>query len=50
MSSKRRCGEQTSKKIGTLASYLLRSKSTPMQIRRVAASALTQRPNRSKKK
>jgi hypothetical protein len=40
--------ERTSKKIGTLASKLMHSKSK--KVRRVAASALTQRPNKRKKR
>ena len=42
-------GELTSKRVGTIASKLLRSKTTPKRVKSVAASALTQRPNRKKR-
>jgi len=42
--------ERTSKRVGTKASKLLRSKSTPKNVKSVAASALTQRPDRKKRK
>lgn len=42
--------EKTSKAVGTKASKLLRSKSTSKAVKSVAASALTQRPDRKKKK
>jgi hypothetical protein len=42
--------EKTSKRVATKASKLLRSKKTSKDVRSVAASALTQRPNRKKKK
>ena len=42
--------EKTSKRVGTKASKLLRSKSTPKNVKSVADSALTQRPDRKKKK
>lgn len=42
--------EKTSKKIGKIASKLLRNPSTPKKVRSVAGSALTQRPDRRKKK
>jgi hypothetical protein len=38
--------EQTSRAVGSIASKLLRSPSTPKPVRRVAGSALTQRPNK----
>ena len=38
--------EKTSPKVASIASRLLRSSSTPKPVRRVAASALTQAPNR----
>ena len=41
-------GETTSKKVGTTASKLLRSPSTSKAVKSVAASALTQRPNKKK--
>lgn len=40
--------EKTSKKVGKIASKLMHSKSKA--VRTVAASALTQRPNKKKKK
>lgn len=42
-------GEETGKRVGRLASKLLRSKSTPKKVKSVAASALTQRPNKKKR-
>jgi len=42
--------EQTSKKVGSLASALLRSPNVPKGVKSVAASALTQRPGRKKGK
>lgn len=42
--------EQTSKRVATKASELLRSKSTSAKVKSVAASALTQAPDRGKKK
>ncbi len=42
--------ERTSKRVGSKASKLLRSKSTTKTVKSVAASALTQRPDRKKKK
>jgi hypothetical protein len=42
--------EKTSKSVASLASKLLKnpSSATPSQIKKVAASALTQRPNKKK--
>ena len=42
--------ERTSKRVGKIASGLLRSKGTPKSVKSVAASALTQRPDRKRKK
>ena len=42
--------ERTSRRVGTKASKLLRSKSTSKNVKSVAASALTQRPDRKRKK
>ncbi len=42
--------EQTGKKVGSTASRLLRSPSSSKAVKSVAASALTQRPNKAKKK
>jgi hypothetical protein len=42
--------ERTSKRVGTKASKLLRSKRTSKNVKSVAASALTQRPDRKRKK
>jgi hypothetical protein len=42
--------EKTSKRVGTLASKILRSKKSSKSEKSVAASALTQRPDRKKKK
>ena len=41
--------EQTSKKVGSIASKLLSNPKTPAKIKSVAASALTQRPSKGKK-
>ena len=38
--------EQTSKRVGTIASDLLRNRKTPPKSRTVSGSALTQRPNK----
>lgn len=43
-------GEVTSRRVATKASKLLSNPKTPKAVRSVAASALTQRPNRSKKR
>ena len=40
--------EKTSKSVATKASKLLSNPSTPKAVKSVAASALTQRPNRRK--
>jgi hypothetical protein len=40
--------EKTSKKVGTKASKLLRSKKTSKTVKSVAGSALTQRPDKKK--
>jgi hypothetical protein len=45
-----RRNEQTSKRVASSAGKLLANKSTPKSVRRVAASALTQAPSKSKKK
>lgn len=42
--------EKTSKKVGSTASKLLRDKKTPKDVKSVAGSALTQRPDKKKKK
>lgn len=42
--------EQTSKRVATIASELLRNPKTPAKVKTVAASVLTQRPNRKKTK
>ena len=41
--------EKTSRKVGSIASKLLRSKGTPKRVKSVAASALTQRPDKKKR-
>jgi hypothetical protein len=41
--------EKTSKKVGKIASRLLRDPRTPKDVKRVAGSALTQRPNKKHK-
>ena len=42
--------EKTSKRVGTKASKLLRSKKTSKPVKSVAGSALTQRPDKKRKK
>lgn len=42
--------EKTSKRVGKTASSLLRSKSTSRKVKSVAGSALTQRPDKKKKR
>lgn len=42
--------EKTSKKVAKIASELLRNPKTPPKIKSVAASALTQTPDKKKKK
>ena len=42
--------EKTSKRVGKTASQLLRSKKTSKKVKSVAGSALTQRPERKRKK
>ena len=42
--------ERTSKRVGKIASGLLRSSRTSKSVKSVAASALTQRPDRKRKK
>lgn len=42
--------ERTSKKVGTLASQLLRDPKMPKKVKSVAGSALTQRPDQKKKR
>ncbi|MCX5889042.1 MAG: hypothetical protein NTY36_06270 [Deltaproteobacteria bacterium] len=41
--------EKTSKRVGKIASELLRNPKTPDKVKSVAASALTQRPDKKKK-
>ena len=41
--------EKTSKGVGTKASELLRNPKTPPKVKSVAASALSQRPDKKKK-
>jgi len=43
-------GEQTSKKVATKASELLKDPKSSAKVKSVAASALTQRPNKGSKK
>lgn len=50
MANNRKNTEQTSKRVASIASKLLRSPNTPKSIKSIAASALTQRPNHSKKR
>lgn len=42
--------EKTSKKVGTIASKLLKDPKTPQKVKSVAGSALTQRPDKKKKR
>jgi hypothetical protein len=42
--------EKTSSKVAAIASKLLSNPKTPLDIKRVAASALTQAPDKRKKK
>ena len=42
--------EKTSKRVGKTASQLLRSKKSSQKVKSVAGSALTQRPDRKRKK
>jgi hypothetical protein len=42
--------EKTSKAVGTKAAKLLRKKKTPKNVKSVAGSALTQRPDKKKKR
>ena len=42
--------ERTSKRVGKIASKLLRDKKSPKKVKRVAGSALTQRPDRKSKR
>lgn len=42
--------ESTSKRVAAIASELLRNPKTPKKVKTVAASVLTQRPNKSKKR
>ena len=46
----KRRNEQTSKKVASEAGKLLAGKGTPAKVKRVAASALTQAPDRKKAK
>ena len=46
----KKTNEETSKRVAKLASKLLRSKKTSKNVKSVAASALTQTPNKRKKK
>jgi uncharacterized protein (UPF0147 family) len=41
--------EKTSKKVASIAGKLLSNPKTPANVKKVAASALTQRPNKKKK-
>jgi len=41
--------EKTGKRVGTIASKLLSNPKTPPKVKSVAASALTQRPDKRKK-
>jgi len=41
--------EKTSRRVGTMASALLRDPKTSARVKSVAASVLTQRPDRKKK-
>jgi hypothetical protein len=41
--------EKTSKRVGRIASKLLSNPQTPKRVKSVAASALTQRPDKKKK-
>ncbi|WP_202929030.1 hypothetical protein [Chitinophaga agri] len=50
MTYKKATNESTSKKVATIASNLLRNPKTPAAVKAVAASALTQTQNKSKKK
>ncbi len=43
-----RC-EKTSKRVGSIASGLLRKKTASKKVKSVSASALTQRPNKKKR-
>jgi len=49
MATKRPTNEQTSARVGTIASELLRNPKTPAPVKSVAASVLTQRPPAKKK-
>lgn len=40
--------EKTSKKVASIAAKLLSNPKTPTPVKKVAASALTQRPNKKK--
>ncbi len=42
--------EQTSKRVGTKASKLLKKKTSAKDVKSVAGSALTQRPDKKRKK
>lgn len=42
--------EKTSKRVASIASELLKNPKTPKKVKAVAASALTQAPNKRKKK
>jgi len=44
----KKVNESTSKKVASIASKLLSNPKTPAKVKSVAASALTQRPNRKK--
>lgn len=41
--------EKTSSRVASIAAKLLRDPKTPKPVRRVAGSALTQKPNKGKK-
>jgi len=49
MATKKSTNEQTSKKVASAASKLLRNPKTPAKVKSVAASALTQAPNKKTK-
>ena len=49
-SRKPKKNEQTSEKVGSTAAKLLRNPKTPKKVKSVAASALTQRPDKGKRK
>ena len=50
MATKKPTNEQTSKKVASIASKLLKGSKTPAKVKSVAASALTQAPNKKSAK